>query len=256
MFRHVLVLVTLLFVAAAPPGHAAELSPESSAMRVPPLTGPARKVVIFVIDNRPFVLDGDKQESFEGLSRELYGIPIPRATNDRSTMATYLGERLRIGFQRANYEATYLPSPKGSLLGDRLRAQEAGNPDLFFVVDLKDWHYDFGGFKPSFDYDVSIQMYDDKRRLLAGQTLAGNELMPTGGWKHFKVRYAELYQTIFDRIFALPAITAALRGDGVSGTVVSATIEERLARLRKLLADGLIDQATFEREQQRVLGEI
>ena len=44
--------------------------------------------------------------------------------------------------------------------------------------------------------------------------------MPKGGWKHFKRRYAELYQDVFDRFFASPAILAALSGEQGGAAVI------------------------------------
>ena len=241
------------------PTSAAKIAPEAYAMRVPPAEVQGQAIHILVIDNRPYVLDGDSAETYEGMTREVYGIPISRNTADRTTMASYLGERIRIGFERAGYEATYTPSPKGSK--PDARATEVANEaiDLIFVVDMREWSYDMGFAKPLFTYDVTVDVRDGAGNLLATQDFAAAEPMPTGGFKHFKRRYAELYQTIFDGIFAARGIS-----DGLAGTPTisaptetpSLTVEERIAKLRDMRAKGLIDEDAYERQQERILSEL
>ena len=247
-------LFVLICLLAMPAAQAAKLTPQTTAMRVPTAPpGDSKSASILVIENREEVLEGDKRESYEGVSRELYGIPLPRVTNDETTMAAYLGQRLKIGFDRAGYNATFVDSPKASKVEDRIDALEVGANTLIFVVDMRDWHYDFGGFKPSFLYDVTVYVYGDEKQLLAKKDFSGTELMPKGGWKHFKVRYAELYQTIFDRIFDTSEIKQAL--DGKASTT-RGTIEQRLTQLQNLLDQGLIDQAAYDREKARIISEI
>ena len=248
--------LAIALAASGSPAIAAKLTPEATAMRVPASSSLQQQPIdLTVIDNRPYVLNGDKGEDFEGVSRELYGIPVSRGTHDGNTMAAYLGERLRIGFANAGYKPVYQTSPKG--VYREATAQTISRNGAAFVVDLRDWRYDFGGFRPSFKYDITVSVYDAQRKLLATQDFAGMDLMPqTKGWKSFKYRYAELYQTIFDRVFEAPSILGGLQGQASLPPAGKGSVEERLVRLRQLLTDGLIDPPTFEREQQRILGEI
>jgi len=87
--------------------------------------------------------------------------------------------------------------------------------------------------------------------------------LPKGGWKHFKRRYAELYQDVFDRFFASPAILAALSGEKTQtvpappeASSPTGTIEERLAALAELFEKGLIDEPAFRAQQDRILSEL
>lgn len=246
----------LAFLLAAPVAQAAKLTPETTAMRVPTASVSGKAVNVLVIENRAEVLEGDKRENYEGVSRELYGIPVPRATKDESAMAAYLGERLKIGFQRAGYNAAFIASPKGSKVEELISRTEATPDGMQFVIDMRDWHYDYGGFKPSFFYDVTVYVYGANKQLLAKKDFTGEDFMPTGGWKHFKLRFAELYQTIFDRVFETAEIKQALDGKASLASTEKGTVEERLAQLQRLLEQGLIDGATYEREKQRIVGEI
>lgn len=225
----------LLACLAPMTGHAYKLTPESTAMRVPPATTAGQAVTIFVLDHRPYVTSGAKPETFEGVSRELYGIPIDRDTNDDTRMADYLGRRLDIGFDRAGYVATYVPAPKAGQAEALLAAQPVPAGGWYFVVELRDWRYDFGGFRPSFKHDTEVRVFN-----------AGGVLLD-----------AELYQNIFDKIFSTPGIAGGMAGTSTLPALAPPeTVETRLARLRKLLEDGLINQDAHDREQARILGEL
>ena len=205
-------VIAALAVAAAlasAPAHAGRVTPETTALRVPPAAAPGARVDVLVIDHREDVLAGDEREDYEGVSREHYGIPLSRATYDRTPLAAYLGQRLRIGFDRAGYAATFAPSPKGSTPQQCVDALAAGQARAF-VVDLRDWHYDLGGLRSSFFYDVTVSVYDAEHRLLASKAFDGEETMPTIGWNDPKLRVVELYRTVFDRIFATDGIHRAL----------------------------------------------
>ena len=254
MFKKALLIS--LGLAACMSASAAKLSAESSAMRAPAPATPGQHAYVLVLENRREVMEDGKKENYEGVTRELYGIPIARATADKTPMNQYLGERLRIGFQNAGWQSSYQPSAKGTRADALVQPLEMQKDGLALVVDMRDWNYDFGGFSPEFAYDVTLSVYDQQKTLLARREFKGIDPMPTGGWKHFKKRYAELYQTLFERFFADPDIAAALRGTPTLASVAAGTVEDRLRKLHSLLDQGLIDQVTFDREQQRISAEL
>ena len=258
-FRIMLLAACLL----SAPAFAAKIVAEDYAMRVPAAATAGTDIRLTLIDSRPYVLEGDSDESYEGMTRELYGIPISRNTSDGTPLASYIGERLRIGFERAGYSATLVPSLKGSTAAERSRALAHDGPGLLMVITLREWSYDQGFASPEFTHDVTLDTYDAQGNWLATQDFQGTDAMPKGGWKHFKRRYAELYQDVFDRFFASPAILAALAGERTDTVPAPAapeapaqTMEERLAALTDLLEKGLIDESAFEAQQQRILSEL
>ncbi|SEM19481.1 hypothetical protein SAMN05428989_3330 [Pseudoxanthomonas sp. GM95] len=245
-------LAAALFIAAAP-AIALKLNAADYAVPVPRTATP-QDAHITVIDQRPYVLDGSSNESYEGVSRELYGIPISRDTADKSPLATFLGKRIEIGFQQAGYTPHYLASRKGTSLADAVGAFEGGGERI--VLTLREWQYDQGGFNPTFDYDATIDVFDASGTHLVSRVLKGTESMPKGGFKHFKRRWSELYQTILGRAFAEHDVVLALQGQSTlapAADAETATVAERLSKLKALRADGIIDDATFEREQARIL---
>ncbi|MBJ6980905.1 SHOCT domain-containing protein [Luteimonas sp. MC1572] len=256
-----IMLLAACLVAA--PAFAARIVAEDYAMRVPAASTPGTDIRITLIDSRPYVLDGDSDESYEGMSRELYGIPISRNTADRTPLAMYIGERLRLGFERAGYSATLVPSPKGTAAAERSRAMSHDGPGLLMVITLREWSYDQGFASPEFTHDVTIDSYDAQGDWLATQDFKGVDPMPRGGWKHFKRRYAELYQDIFDRFLASPVVLAGLAGERTetvpapaAPATPSQTIEARLAALKELRESGAIDESAYQAQQQRILSEL
>lgn len=238
-------------------GCATGLTPETTAMRVPHRAGQnVKSVKIVVAENRPYVVSGDKSERFEGLTREVYGIPISRETNDGKTMSRYLAERLKVGFDRSGFNAAILDVPKGQNVSNLKSIGGGSNTDLTFFIDMRDWRYDMGGFRPSFKFDITILIYAKDKGVIAQEDFSGVERMPTGGWKHFKSRYAELYQTIFDSIFLSERIANGLRGEGNIPPLEGPSAEERIKRLQSMVEDGLITSEEMDREKRRILNEI
>lgn len=257
-FRIMLLAACLL----SAPAFAVKILPEDYAMRVPAATN-GTDIRLTLIDSRPYVLDDDSDESYEGMTREIYGIPISRHTSDGTPLASYVGERLRIGFERAGYTATLAASPKGSTAAERSRALAHDGPGLLMVITLREWSYDQGFARPEFTHDITIDTYDAQGHWLATQDFQGTDPMPKGGWKHFKRRYAELYQDVFDRFFASPVLLTALAGERTDTVPAPAapetpsqTIEERLAALTDLLEQDLIDESAFRIQQERILSEL
>jgi hypothetical protein len=56
--------------------------------------GPSRSVAIAVLDQRPYVLDGSKPDSFVGLSRNEFGIPYEVLTPKGAPMASDMAAAL------------------------------------------------------------------------------------------------------------------------------------------------------------------
>lgn len=254
--RRTTALILLLFCSVGA-ARAVQIDAADYAMRVPPAAQSGQRVAISVIDSRPYVLSGESSESYEGMSREVYGIPISRETSDRKTMALYLGERLRIGFERAGYLPALVAAPKGSrpsMVAEGL-ASLAGRA---FVVELREWSYDMGFAKPSFTYDITVNVYSNGE-LLSSTEFSGADPMPKGGRKHFKKRFAELYPVIFERVFAHPEVAAGLAGRQIEvrgQRARAASIQDRLEELTRLLDAGSITADEYEAQRTRVLSEL
>lgn len=217
-----IVACAVVLALASTPARAYRLGAESTAMRVPSATTAGRPIDVLVLDNRADVVNGDRHDNYEGVSRQNYGIPVAERTYDRTPLASYLGERLRIGFERAGYAPRFVPSPPGST-PDAFIGSMAAQPARAFVVDLHDWHYDYGGLRPSFFYDVTVLVYDARHQRVASQDFKGEATIALLGWKDYKTRYAELYQTVFDGIFAAEAIHRAL-GDAETEVAPAAPV--------------------------------
>jgi len=128
-------------------------------------------------------------------------------------MANYLAERLSIGFSNAGFEPSIITVPKGYSSKLVPIGKERNADGVKFVVDMRDWRYDLGGFRPSFKYDISVAVYSPGGSIYANEDFDGTELMPTGGFKHYTERYAEVYQNVFDKVFASQPIAEALKKD-------------------------------------------
>ena len=82
------------------------LAPDESA---PQINNQLPSAISFaVLDYRPYVVDGDKAPSFEGLHRSNFGIPYSQYTYTREDMAVYLASRIKIGIEKKGIDVTQI----------------------------------------------------------------------------------------------------------------------------------------------------
>lgn len=121
---------TLPVIAASPP----------TVLRITiPAQGP---VALAVLDSRPDVVSGERQESFVGLSRSLYGIPYPAHTQSKKPFAEYLGNlvlrALKLGGSSAELVTV---SPYKGRTG-AVEALKATGLSRLVLLEVRDWWFD------------------------------------------------------------------------------------------------------------------
>ena len=76
--------------------------------------GQPRSVAIAVLDQRPYVLDGAKAESFVGLNRDAFGVPYDVVTPKGAPMASDMAAALLAAFRSRGFAAEIVAvSPAG-----------------------------------------------------------------------------------------------------------------------------------------------
>ena len=82
---------------------------------VPVFSGkPTATVAVAVTDHRPFVLDGDKEEWFEGIFRGAFGIPYSLSRVDEwkeKPFALYLATKLKATLDGAGSKTSIISAP-------------------------------------------------------------------------------------------------------------------------------------------------
>tara|TARA_Y100001956_G_scaffold23063_1_gene22714 strand:+ start:1860 stop:2468 length:609 start_codon:yes stop_codon:yes gene_type:complete len=188
-------------------GCVSPLSVEESAPQVN-MPNETAEVSFAVLDQRPYVLDEDKQADFEGIIRSSIGIPYSHSTVTREPMATYLGKRLEHGMKQKGVEVEQYPTTINTQFSDIVsKLNKDGKPSILFV--LNEWKYDFHAFSDSSWYDVDVIASDKTGEKVVTKKFAGENDIPDSGAIMNEMML--IYKARFEKIFADPELRAVLK---------------------------------------------
>ncbi len=135
------------------------------------------KISLAVLDKRPYVVNGKKSESFEGLIRSGYGIPYSHNTQEAQPMSEYLAHRISIGFKNKGVETGIIKTEPGMNVNEVItNLLIHKSKSLLFV--LNEWKYDFHSFADAAWYDVNIIVVDKFGKQILTKKFEGKDNVP------------------------------------------------------------------------------
>lgn len=177
-----------------------------------PVGDVSRSVSIAVIDQRPYVLDGDKSPNFVGLQRGGYGNPFDVTTRSGRSAADDLTRMLVNSYANSGSTAEALNAAPGSPAEQVVsRFQQAGT-DRLLLVEMREWKTDALA-QITTSWDLTARVFDRSGLELATQTdrgVAGGESV-LFALEEGKNQLAQSQaQQRFGALLARPDIVAAL----------------------------------------------
>ena len=130
---------------------------------------------VAVLDQRPYILSGDKRENFVGLSRGGYGNPFNVRTRSGAPMAADMAagivRALEANGQPA--QAVIVPPAEGiDGAKDRLKFTRAERQLLFILREWKTDTLEHTGLW----FDVTLDVFDESGETLASKQISGKEV--------------------------------------------------------------------------------
>ena len=122
------------------------------------------KVVVLVIDNRPYVLSGSKKDFFVGIARNGYGVPFDINTDSEQPLARDIETAVSKGFMNAGVDSLVVePASRGN--------RKANGPnERLLVITISEWKSD--SFRSIyFTYKVNADIYNNEGKLLASNSV-------------------------------------------------------------------------------------
>ena len=169
-------LRTVIFAVALLAGCA---TPIPKSETIPAFSGkPAATIAIAVVDYRPFILDGNKEEWFEGIFRGAFGIPhsLKRpGESEGKPFATYLASMLQDSLKNAGSKATVVEVFKGTALPKVINEVTSTKADAGLVVGMFQSRYDIGPANPEYAYKFDLIVLDKEGKKLANKTFQAME---------------------------------------------------------------------------------
>ncbi|MCC4797339.1 hypothetical protein BCT30_06270 [Enterovibrio norvegicus] len=205
MFGKWLVVIAVLG-AVSLSGCVRVLSPEETAPDISYVSAEAFNIA--VRDARPYVLDGDKASSFEGLTRSALGIPYSQNTATKEPMADYIAKRLEAGFKNKGIEVNVISTDMNTSNKEiYAKSIESGNKGILIV--LKEWKYDYHSFSDNSWYDMDVVIVDELGNKKLAKRFVGEDDIPD--FDDAIVNEMQLiYKARFEKVFQDESVRQAL----------------------------------------------
>lgn len=228
-------------------------------------------VLMTVVDNRPFVLSGDKPDTCEGIRRNAYGMPFnfTKLRDDKETPYTKrIEEIVFAGLTKAGATVTIVPTPKGTSSSDAIGNIKSSSFERGVVINVLDSRVDAGIARWSYFYDYEIHVADGTGAIVLVKRFTGEDvdfqraILKAGKDKDKSYAFPTVldieYAIKFSQMLGNSEVQTALGGIAKSGapSPVRASNADRLSELKRLLDQGLITNQDFEKKKAEILDEM
>lgn len=177
-----------------------------------------QSVAIAVIENRSYVLNGDKERYFSGLRRDSFGVPWSLPTHNKQPMSDLLQDRVLAGLKNQNVTVTPLKNASSATVNNISTWVAAGSSDKSLVLVLNEWKTNWipDGYVLNvshhidFIYDVDIQIFDSKGKLISSENFHGEETENQDGMNIY-AQFHKIYKRKLETFINNPKISSALK---------------------------------------------
>lgn len=161
----------------------------------------SKPIAINVIDQRPYVISGDKKPIYVGTLRALYYNPFNINTLTGLPLSSDLAEAIRVSLEHASINAKVVYSNLDAEPGQKL-----------LVLTVREWKSD-AYMRIRFDYDITASVIDG-----AGKELASKSVKSTLQINNYILAGSNALLNVLDD----KEIVAALSADSVAAVTVPA----------------------------------
>lgn len=171
----------------------------ASIINVDSLT-PVYSAAVAVLDQREYIRNGDKAESFVGLSRGGYGNPFDVRTASGLPMASEMATAVVAALKARGVRAQALTVRPSDGLSSTRQAVVRTGLDRALLFTLAEWKTDTM-MRTGLDFDVTLEVFDRAGNGLARKRLFGKEVSGASilsaekdAQKWFASKVAEMFQ--------------------------------------------------------------
>lgn len=171
-------------------------------------------MVVMVVDSRPYVVDGRRSRSFEGIRRNALAVVYPKDTVTNQPLAGYISDGLVAGFQKASPEVERLEVAPGAAESAVAGQCVQAGKERCVVLTLYEWQYDMFKRTLKFKYDASVKIIDRTGRTAAAKSFQAHvPLVEVTDENKYLNMLQEEYKKALQQIFNDPDIARALKPD-------------------------------------------
>lgn len=170
-------------------------------------------VAVTTLDERPYVLDGQKETSFVGLSRGGWGNPFDVTTESGAPLSRDISIAIVEAMKRQGVRAQLVKLRPGISKSEVLAQLRAARAQRSVWLTLREWKAD-SMYRVSLEYDFDFSVLDEQGAPLVTKTVRGKDLLgeadvwTTPGGEDLAIAR---FQKIMETLFQDPAVTKALQ---------------------------------------------
>lgn len=173
---------------------------------------PAGSIAVAVIDERPYVVNGDENPSYVGTVAGRYRNTVDVKTASERPLADIVADAIAEAYRRHGITATAVPAPEEGGLAAALSAAAASGADRLLVVRIGEWQTNaVVRVEEAWQFEATV--HDAAGELLGLRASQGRSNVGTAG---FDEESAEMAVAALSRRLAYllndPQITGALGG--------------------------------------------
>lgn len=172
----------------------------------------SRSVAVTAVDKREYVLSGEKQPDFVGLSRGGFGNPFNVTTASGNPLATDITEVVSEALSDRGFKTLpVVVNHNEDMIGINAKLKDTGT-DRWVIVTLTNWKSDTFQ-NTALIYDVTLSVMDGNGQQLAMSHIEGRDNL-AGSWNppaHAKKAVPVAFKEKFEQLLNDETIAAALR---------------------------------------------
>lgn len=172
-----------------------------------------KSLAVAVVDQRAYVLSGDKAPKFIGLQRGGFGNPFDVTTQSGDPLASDMSQAMVQSLAARDVAArAVLVAPTANVAGARAQAL-AANPSRALLVYLREWKTDTM-INVALIYNIEAEVLDAQGKKLGGASSSGNENLggdavnPPG---YAGIHVPKAFARVFGQLLSNPDIANALQ---------------------------------------------
>lgn len=184
-----------------------------AALAPPVAVAPDRSVAVTVIDQRPYVVNGDESPRFVGTMYGRLRDTVDVDTASGRPLADLVGEAVARALGRQGAEATAVPAARDASEAEALAALQATGADRLLVIRIEEWRTD-AAVRVEARWHLEAAVHDGAGELLGRRLTRGTEALGAtriADEDMGPLAVAELGRRLA-RIIDDPAIAGALEG--------------------------------------------
>jgi hypothetical protein len=153
-------------------------------------------LALAVLDARPDVVSGERQETFVGFTRSLYGIPFPYHTRSKKPFAQDLADLVSRALKQGKTPAQVVavsPFPGRQAAIDALRKSGA---ERLVLLEIRDWWSDTL-MRTDLHYDLLLTIFNSQGQELGSNVSIGHDELGRGQQKVIAAATTRILETLF-----------------------------------------------------------